>query len=214
MDLGQKKKEIKRLGKLTVEELFAEANKLSASKSVDVHRLGMVLNAVKKKVGHGHFRKELKKFPFGISTANNYMKVSEKFKEEDVVFFDSRSLYLMAKDSFPSKGRKHIIAKAREGKMWTEESIKSKWEKMESKKNNTEANMAMTKGAKSSTKTKKVGGGPAKVTKFISGLREVRDSLKHVIKKSNRPKSMPPMHKTKAKRLVDEIGNIVKKISL
>ena len=107
--------------RIVVQQRTSEIKALMKRAASDIIEIGQKLIEVKAKLGHGYFGRWLKvEFDWHWNTANNFMRVAEKFTNfvnlENVA---PSALYLLAMPSTPESARIEAIARAEEGETIT-----------------------------------------------------------------------------------------------
>ena len=101
--------------RIVVQQKTQEIKVLIRRTAQDVFDIGQKLSDIKTRLGHGHFGNWLKaEFEWSERTAQNFIKVYESFKSENIadLSFSQTALYVLA--SAPEEARSEAIAIAKE----------------------------------------------------------------------------------------------------
>jgi len=128
--------------KIVVQQKTEEIKVLIRRTAQDVFDIGQKLSDIKTRLGHGHFGNWLKaEFEWSERTAQNFIKVYESFKSENIadLSFSQTALYVLA--SAPEEARSEAIAIAKEK---TITSVEAKEIVQKHKKSKSDPNLCFT----------------------------------------------------------------------
>ena len=101
-----------------VKEKTGEIHTLMRRTAQDIINIGQKLIEIKKRLGHGQYRKWIKaEFNWGKSTANSFENVARRFANvQNLDIFAPSALYELAAPSTPESAREEAISLAQAGK--------------------------------------------------------------------------------------------------
>lgn len=128
--------------RIVVQQKTQEIKVLIRRTAQDVFDIGQKLSDIKTRLGHGHFGNWLKaEFEWSERTAQNFIRVYESFKSENIadLSFSQTALYVLA--SAPEEARSEAIAIAKEK---TITSVEAKEIAQKHKKSKSDLNLCFT----------------------------------------------------------------------
>ena len=109
---------------VSVREATEEIRELAQRSAEDIRAIGIKLNEVKAKLGHGRFGLWLQhEFGWSVRAAQRFMNVADRFKNDNLAHLNvaPSALYMLAAPSTPKSAIDEVKKASKKGKVTTDE---------------------------------------------------------------------------------------------